>query len=666
MKVHNHSTRAQVSPQCRSALLNHSVTGLVTKRFTTLPTWDSLDPFLCDAETLSGIAGVNAGTVRKKIPAEHPDAVSKATIKKFFEAERTCRVANWHFGTKYINSDGTYPELALWFCPDDFCVTSDLTAFDSRTRQLIELTVEELNKLITLPWSNSDSLPVGPGVSQLTMDRKSNNLIEKLSKSKGLWPNPDFCPNDYFTDDIAWQMWEDFDGSYASDIISQVPKNATINRTIGITSFVGIATQGVCGDYIRSCLRAHNIDLNSLADTHRELAELGSRLGGLATVDFSMASDTLSRGLIWALLNNSKSSDRCRELYSKLYGCRTWYYNINGHECFYHKFSAMGNKFTFELESAIFTALARAIERLFHYQTPYCRKATSLGDDTIIYGPSLCLARDKGTIVFLYSELGLTINFEKSFFDGTFRESCGADYDNGRYVRGFYHKSRTVTLRDVVRLINHFTIYYGVTLITILHHCPFIREVFFSQQLSRICYQSWQFVDQLASLDRHCFGAVDTFIVVDSMSYEYFELEGGSLLSYEVKDPLKWVLKTVRNRKGDKIWKHVFIHDGKQERKLRQKALSFLKLDRMGYILAQQLATSNRRLAQRWESCRIADEEGESWVKIPGELFQVRKEFEIYQPNVWVQCDPTGINVRFRAYNPAWPIELPLRQQEWS
>lgn len=666
------SNKAQLSLASRSAVPNQRVTGLVTKRFTTLPTWEDQGPFLRDAQTLSAIAGCNPSTVTKKIPAEHPDEVSEATIKKFFDAEEQCYGANWDLGADHflenvsLDCDG-HCDLSGWFGSETVCCTENIFSLDGQTKQIIDYAVDELNRLITLPWTLSDSLPFGPGVSQLTRDRKSNNLIEKLTTSKGLWPNPDFVPNDYFTDDIAWQLWEDFDGSYVSDQINQVAKNATINRTIGVTSFVSIAAQGVCGDYIRANMRKHGIDLNRLSETHRDLAELGSRLGNLATIDFSMASDTISRGLVWVLLNNSRSSDRCRELYSKLCGCRSWYFNVDDNEHLFQKFSSMGNKFTFELESLLFTALARAIERLFHYSTPYCRKATSLGDDTIIYGLDRFLSMDKERIVQVYGRLGLTVNPEKSFFTGPFRESCGADYLDGTYVRGFYHKSRTVTLRDVVRMINHFTCYYGLSLITILHHCPFVREVFLRQSLHKICYKSDQFVDQLATLPVHAIGAIDTFLVVDRMSYEYFECEGGSLLSYEVKDPLKWVFKPFYDHKRHcRSVKHLFIFDGHVERIVRRKTREVLdNLDRLGYILAQQSATSNRRLAQRWESCVLFDRLGLPWYD-NRELPPVDGELEVPAANVWITCPPTGIRVRFRAYNPAWPIELPLRQQEWS
>jgi hypothetical protein len=387
---------------------------LVTRRFTTLPTYpDAFDDFVTDVKALSVLCGVNPQTVTKKVPSENPDAVSEATMKKFFEAEEQCAEANLRLGLPFANN-GSFPDSSDLFCEDVLCCSTDLVLSDNAIR-LLDLTVDELNKLVTLDWSLAEYTAFGPGVTQVP-EFRTKNLIEKLTQPVYDWPNPDFIPNDYFTDEVAWTLWDRYSGNITCDIISQVPKNSTVNRTIGITSFVPLAAQGVCGDYIRSCLRFHGVDLNTLSGTHRNLAEAGSRLGGLATIDFSMASDTISRGLVWATLNNSRSSDRCRELYRKLCGCRTWEYTVDGTSYTYEKFSAMGNKFTFELESMLFTAIARAITRLFHFHSPYSRKATSFGDDTIIYAPDSLLALNKSLIIDLYCELGLKVNPDKSFF----------------------------------------------------------------------------------------------------------------------------------------------------------------------------------------------------------------------------------------------------------
>lgn len=635
--------------------LKRRATDLVARRYTRLPTFpNDFDDFVADAKWLSVLCGVDPQTVTKKVPSDNPDSVSDATIKKFFEAEEQCAESNLRLGLPFI-FNGEMPDSSDMFCEDVLCCSEDLVLTND-ARCLVDLTVDELNKLITLDWTLADHTSFGPGVTQVPGFR-TKNLIEKLTQSTYEWPNPDFVPNDYFVDDVAWALWERHSHAFTCDIISQVPKNSTINRTIGITSFVPLAAQGVCGDYIRDCLQSHGVDLNTLADKHRELAEVGSRLGGLATIDFSMASDTISRGLVWALLNNSRSSDRCRLLYHKLCGCRTWEFSVNGSSYTYEKFSAMGCRFTFELESLLFTAIARGITRLFHFHTPYSRKATSFGDDTILYALDLLLARYKPLIIGLYGELGLKVNPEKSFFTGPFRESCGADYRNGVFVRGYYLHSRTVTLRDVVRCINHFRLYYGVALMTIVEHCPFISKVFQAARLDQVCYEDWLFIDQLACLPVHEIGAVDDFIVVDNLSKKTLKTMGKYTLSYEDVNPLKYTM--VRDPK--KVVRR-YIFDGKTERRARKILQEKLCVHDLELVLALQSATSNRRLAQRWEAIRrLESSENRSIIAAPGALYVAPCGDE--SAVCWVTPPSYGTRVRLRAYNPAWPLLLPERKK---
>lgn len=650
--------RAHPCAARRSSSLKERVTGLVTKRFTILPTYpDAFDEFVSDVKRLSVLCGVNPQTVTKKVPSEDPDTVSEATLEKFFAAEEQCAEANLRLGLPFAKN-GEFPDSSEMFCEEVLCSSEDLV-LTNEAQRLLDLTVNELNMLITEDWELAEYTDFGPGVTQVPGFR-TNNLIEKITQPTYEWPNPDFIPNDYFAPDVAWTLWDRYSGKHTCDVISQVPKNSTINRTIGITSFVSLAAQGVCGDYIRRCLKRHNVDLNTLANTHRMLAEVGSRLGGLATVDFSMASDTISRGLVWATLNNSRSSDRCRKLYHMLNGCRTWEYSVNGTSYTYEKFSAMGNKYTFELESLLFTAIARAITKLYHFHTPYGRKATSFGDDTILYALDSLLARYKPLIIGLYREFGLHVNPEKSFFTGSFRESCGADYDNGAYVRGYYLHSRTVTLRDVVRCINHFTLYYGVALVWIMEHCPFLSKVFMTAGLNQVCYENWHFIDQLAALPVHEIGAVDNFIVADRMSYKFLRCEGRYILSFENMDPLKYYLKRERRNDTD-VYVRKYVFDGRTERRFRKELLSRQEVHSIDLILALQSTTSNRRLARRWEAiCEQERSENRYIFAAPGVIFSMPV---VEEPAMcWLTPPSLGTRVRLRTYNPAWPLTLPERK----
>jgi len=92
----------------------------------------------------------------------------------------------------------------------------------------------------------------------------------------------------------------------------------------------------------------------------------------------------------------------------------------------------MGNGYTFELETLIFFAIVKYTEMCFID-----------GDDgkTLVYGDDIiCNTEIVKPVISILNFFGFTINSEKSFWDGPFRESCGGDYFNGQAVRPYFMK----------------------------------------------------------------------------------------------------------------------------------------------------------------------------------------------------------------------------------
>ena len=92
----------------------------------------------------------------------------------------------------------------------------------------------------------------------------------------------------------------------------------------------------------------------------------------------------------------------------------------------------MGNAFTFELETLIFWCLTRAVVE--ELQLSQNGRVFAYGDDIICPTEAVPL---------LYKVLdfcGFTVNTEKSFTSGPFRESCGGDYFLGFDIRPYYVK----------------------------------------------------------------------------------------------------------------------------------------------------------------------------------------------------------------------------------
>ncbi len=200
-----------------------------------------------------------------------------------------------------------------------------------------------------------------------------------------------------------------------------VPKNAKTNRTIAKEPLMNQYIQKGIGGEIRRKLKLVGIDLNDQTRNQR-LALDGSVHGHLATMDLSMASDSVSMELVRLLLPEDwvTALELCRSPFGVL---------PSGEKVFYQKVSSMGNGFTFELESLIFWALVSAVI----YQTG--DKETRVG----VYGDDLIFSVDSyGEVERLLRAVGFTPNPKKSFSAGPFRESCGKHYFQGHDVTPFY------------------------------------------------------------------------------------------------------------------------------------------------------------------------------------------------------------------------------------
>lgn len=219
-----------------------------------------------------------------------------------------------------------------------------------------------------------------------------------------------------------------------------VPKNAKTHRSIAVEPRLnGYLQQGV-GRYIRRRLMAHGVDLSDQSINQKLASRAAAE--GLATVDFSAASDSISRELVfellpldWFLLLDSIRSK------SGVYTTRegeTWNFS-------YEKFSSMGNAFTFELESLIFWALAVSV--CDSLNIPTC-SVSVFGDDVIIPKDSYELFAS------VSSHCGFTVNSAKSFSTGLFYESCGKHYFDGHDVTPLYQKEDLMTFESLVRAHN--------------------------------------------------------------------------------------------------------------------------------------------------------------------------------------------------------------------
>lgn len=212
---------------------------------------------------------------------------------------------------------------------------------------------------------------------------------------------------------------------------STVPKTWKTDRPICVEPILNTFLQKGIGRHIRDRLRCFGVNLNDQS-RNRSLALQGSRDGSLATIDLSMASDLIAFNVVMDLLPFQWFDLLCK--------ARTPFTSIDGTLIELEKFSAMGNGYTFELESLIFFALLKVI-------VPPGQIVSVYGDDLI------CPTEYYDQVTDALRLLGFIPNDDKSFKDGPFRESCGGDYLGGTSVRPIFQKEKW-TYRDLFRWYN--------------------------------------------------------------------------------------------------------------------------------------------------------------------------------------------------------------------
>ena len=230
--------------------------------------------------------------------------------------------------------------------------------------------------------------------------------------------------------------------------ITFVPKDARTLRTIAIEPSLNVCLQLGVHSYLAERLSTFGNPIDDQAINQR-LAQKGANLpfgSSYATIDLSQASDSVSTELVRWLLPS--------EWFSLLDDLRSKRGTLAGTSFIYEKFSSMGNGFTFALETLIFWALARAVNTLTGGEI-----ASVYGDDIIISDTSALLLTE--TLGFC----GFSVNSEKTFYHGPFRESCGADWHIDKRVTPQYVRKARLRPTDIYNLLNRFDPIFNIQMV---------------------------------------------------------------------------------------------------------------------------------------------------------------------------------------------------------
>lgn len=224
--------------------------------------------------------------------------------------------------------------------------------------------------------------------------------------------------------------------SYRGNKYFTVPKDSSTRRSCAKEPSLNGFFQLGLGRVMRRRLALRGLDLVNGQDTHRLVACRASKGAGLATIDLSSASDTISLELVKLAF-----PDRW---VSNLMALRSPYTQVDGKWVLLEKFSSMGNGFTFELETALFAAILLTLD-----------PTLQIGEDLWVYGDDIIVpSRLENEVKACFAYLGFTLNPKKSYFSGEFRESCGGDYFRGVWVRPYFLKELPHEPQHFIALAN--------------------------------------------------------------------------------------------------------------------------------------------------------------------------------------------------------------------
>jgi hypothetical protein len=215
--------------------------------------------------------------------------------------------------------------------------------------------------------------------------------------------------------------------------LSFVPKTTEISRTICTEPILNMIFQkGIARSLEQRLREVFAINLSTQPEKNADFARLGSLTGRFGTIDLSSASDTISKNLCRYLLP--------KRAYDVLEMARSPVTTLpSGETIELHMISSMGNAFTFPLQTMIFAAVVYGCYRA--YDIDFVRsRGRSLGNFAVFGDDIIVEQRSYDLVCRVLTLLGFSVNVDKSFNIGGFRESCGSDYFEGHNIRGVYIK----------------------------------------------------------------------------------------------------------------------------------------------------------------------------------------------------------------------------------
>ena len=234
--------------------------------------------------------------------------------------------------------------------------------------------------------------------------------------------------------------------------ISFVDKSYKALRSVIVNTWVGAFFTKGLGVMLENRLanarlpngKSARLNIRYNAKRHGYLAKSGSVRGHNVTLDLSSASDLFTTALIMKLVP--------RKWFNALRLGRISQITHKDHHYHMVSFMTMGNGYTFPLQTILFYSLIRA-----------CSELSGISGTISVYGDD-CIFPVKlwPYIRVIFGKLNFKINFEKTFYHGNFRESCGSDYYHGKNVRPYSFEGSDENLDPINYAAFLYQIYNGL------------------------------------------------------------------------------------------------------------------------------------------------------------------------------------------------------------
>ncbi len=339
----------------------------------------------------------------------------KAALDGYITTEAEVRAAEGTLSSSVVDEFVYYSSL-LW---RDIFLGMEKSIFEAQT-----------------PFKENVIMPKhGPGK---TADRIEGNL-KFASKSwterlEGMFPAGDYLiPGHHYS--------TEYDAITFATLEQEIPVKVTlVPKTLKAPRIIAI--EPTCMQYMQQGLSRLFLDHYKKDDflsvvvgfddqePNRVLAHRGSLTGSLATLDLSEASDRVSNEHVQLLLS------RHRLLAEAVDACRSRKARVPGHGVIpLSKFASMGSALTFPMEAIVFsTIIFMAIGRAQNRQLAR-RDLRSFRDVVRVFGDDLIVPNEYAPdVVECLETFGYKVNSSKSFWTGSFRESCGKEYFKGSDV----------------------------------------------------------------------------------------------------------------------------------------------------------------------------------------------------------------------------------------